>query len=208
MLHFEEVEKERQNILDKMQKDYEKREKEIHEYLDNKLRKEERPSTSGLSPKKIDVPNILNLDSDEGTDDEFFEMPLPPIPSKSPRSAVSGQLSIIDNEAIDMDTPSVKSARFTTPKLQNISSSFKFPSPPTRYAPPPPLNFESNYESVLSTPSPQEPDNFSPTSINVEAVVHSPIEMAPTIPDQSTPTRSSVPVIIEMTKKSLLQSDL
>jgi len=191
-----------------MQKDYEKREKEIHEYLDNKLREEERPSTSGLS-KKIDAPKILNLDSDEGTDDEFFEMPLPPVPSKSPRSAVSGQLSIIDNEAMNMDSPSVKSARFTTPKLQNISSSFKFPSPPKRFAPPPPLNLESNYESVQSTPSPPEPENFSPTSVNVEAVVHSsiPDETAPPIPDQSSPRRSSAPVIIEMTPKSLLQSD-
>ncbi|KAL7028071.1 hypothetical protein ACKWTF_005711 [Chironomus riparius] len=189
-----------------MQKDYARREKEIHEYLDNKLREEERPSTSGLS-KKIDVQNILNLDSDEGTDDEFFEMPLPPIPFKSPRSAISGQLSIIDNEAMDIDTPSVKSARFTTPKLQNISTSFKFPSPPTRFAPPPPLNLETNNESATSTPSPQEPRNFSPTSLNIESIVHSPNEVAPPIPEQSTFRRSSAPIIVEMTEKSLLQSD-
>lgn len=191
---FSQVEKERQRIFEEMQKENELREREI---FDNKLKADEKPSTSGMS-KMIDVPDVLHINSDDETDDEFFELPLPPIPIKTPpRSAESGQISIIDNEAVD--SPSVKSVRFETPKIQNIRSSFQFPSPPTRYAPPPPLNLESNYESAaLAKPSIIDDENVaSPTSIDVEALVHA--EMV----DEN----SSKPIIVGMKPKSLLQSD-
>jgi hypothetical protein len=102
---FSEIEKERLKIYQKLQKDYAQKEKQIDEYLEIELRNEKnsspQPSTSMLNKRKI----IANQhDNEDETDDEFFEMPLPPIPVKSLAFSTS-QISIIDNEAIKNALP-------------------------------------------------------------------------------------------------------
>lgn len=197
LMHFEELDRERQKILDKIQRDRNETEKKINEYLENRLNEEPRPSTSGTyNPRNISAPNIIHIDSDVETDDEFFEMPLPPIPTKSPRSVVStGQISIIDNEAVGLDSPSSKWTYFETPKIQNKSESFRFPS---RFAPPPPINIESNDEDetdkVKEDQIEREPNNI-PHDVKDEDA-------------QEIIRRSSQPIIVGVIPKVVLESEI
>jgi hypothetical protein len=113
-LQFAKVEQQRLTLYEKMQADDQKRAKEIDEYLENALKAEDMHATPQL--KMID-----ELDGDE-TDDEFFEMPLPPLPAE--------QTSVIDNETVATASARVQE----TPKIENA---FVFPRVPLRHRPPP-----------------------------------------------------------------------
>lgn len=144
-LYFAQIEKQRQTLYEQMHSEHLKREIEINEYLDKALDLESQPQPSTSGQLKM----IDELDEGNGTDDEHFEMPLPPLPSPSSFSkssaGVSGQTSIIDNEAVDNKTPSICSVKLEdeTPKIENNSSSlFKFPpvqSTSRQFDPSPPI---------------------------------------------------------------------
>jgi hypothetical protein len=113
-LQFAKVEQQRLTLYEKMQADDQKRAKEIDDYLENALKAEDMHAPPQL--KMID-----ELDGDE-TDDEFFEMPLPPLPAE--------QTSVIDNETVATASARVQE----TPKIENA---FVFPPVPLRHRPPP-----------------------------------------------------------------------
>lgn len=197
--YFAEMERHRWQLYQKMQADHLKRENEIEKYLRDE---QEKPSTSKAGNinnrgplNLIDVAN--NVDSGgDSTDDEFFERPLPPLPvnviAKSP--TVSDQTSIIDNEAIVAKTPKMTMTSVEnveeTPKVGN-DGHFVYPPKENRAPPPPPLHIpieiSSNSPSLLIRS--KTPENETPVIMN--------------------PQRDSThPIIIDVTPKSLLESEL
>lgn len=184
-IYFAEMEKQRQQIYQKLYEEHHRREIEIAELFDEQdgKRNDSQSRPNQIQSKLID--GVAHIDHQgDSTDDEFFEMPLPPLPQSSPKS---GKLSIIDNEEISPSTSIVQE----TPKVDNITNSFKFPPPPSRKPPTPPVAktfVASSLPPVLPRPSSISP----PTSPKNEK------------PDQRD---SAQPVIIDLTPKSLLQSD-
>lgn len=204
---FAEMEKHRWLLYQKMQADHLKRESKIEKYLE----KQEQPSTSSMGGhNRLDLMNVNDaVDSGgDSTDDEFFERPLSPMPIKSPTA--SDQTSIIDNEAINPKTPS-SSTSFgkveETPKVENnehVSTRFKYPSMPSRAPPPPPLQIPSEISNFVPPLSSRSTTTISPssslsTSSSME-IIH-PVFMNPN-------RISTHPVIIDITPKSLLESEL
>lgn len=100
-----ELERERQRILDKTLR----KENEIAKYLEE----EELKSSSKFSGTN-EKPNVV--DHGDSTDDEFFELPLPPIPV-----VLSGASSIIENDQYIESHPA--------PSTSNTNKS-KFSWPP------------------------------------------------------------------------------
>lgn len=187
-IYFEEMEKERQQIYQKLYDEHHRREIEIAELFvddrDGKFKDLQSPPNQ-IQSKLID--GVANIDHQgDSTDDEFFEMPLPPLPqcSSSPKSE---KLSIIDNEEVSPSTARIQE----TPKVSNVTASFKFPPSPTRKAPSP--SIKTSFDSSSLPPVPPRPSSISP----------------PNSPkSEKTDQRDSAqPVIIDLTPKSLLQSD-
>lgn len=128
-IYFAELEAERQRIVDKMNHENQQKEIEIVKYLDEPAQS----SSNQIQSNAIDGDfKVEQIDPGDSTDDEFFERPLPPVPS--PPSLKSGQLSIIDNETISSQTSRIIQE---TPKVENTSSIFNFPEAPTRPLLPP-----------------------------------------------------------------------
>jgi hypothetical protein len=184
--YFAEMERHRRKLYERMQAEHRQKEKAILEMLS----RHEQPSTSSGGGSNhaqfnlIDVANVDAVDDGDLTDDEFFEMPLPPIP-QSP--AASGQISIIDNEEIEAKTPKVQE----TPKVENVEfpRDFQFPPKPMRAAPPPPLYI------------PTQPNILRPRSNTASPETTYPIVMNPN-------RISTHPTIIDVTPKSMLESEL
>lgn len=140
-IYFAELEKQRQKIYDKMYKDHQTKEIEINEYL---RLQEGNPNALQLFPNQIFVNEIdglkkaaMNDHHDDSTDDEFFEMPLPPIPS-SPTE----KCSLDGNE--NVSPTSLLTAKIEeTPKVENTSSIFNF-SQPFKAAPPTQSDLDSS----------------------------------------------------------------
>ncbi|KAG5681352.1 hypothetical protein PVAND_010796 [Polypedilum vanderplanki] len=184
-MQFAKIEQQRLTLYEKMRIEDEKREKEINEYLEKALLDEDLKATAS---------NELNKDEFDGdeTDDEFFEMPLPPLPLTTPDSA---QTSIIDNEAIE--TPLVKIEE--TPKIEN---SFAFPPlRQRRIAPPPPLNFQ------LNSPPPIPPRSFSASLPSPSYNATADVLLSSEQQQQLEESESINPVIIEIKPHKVLESD-
>jgi hypothetical protein len=184
-IHFAAMEEQRQKIYQKLYEEHHRKEIEIAELFDEKDTKhnESQSQPNQIQSKVID--GVAECDQHgDSTDDEFFEMPLPPLPESPPKT---GKLSIIDNAEAVPVTASVQE----TPKVDNVLSRFKFPPSPTGKAPSPPT--KKKYHASSLPPVPPRPSSISP----------------PNSPKtESTERRDSVqPVIIELTPKSLLQSD-
>lgn len=206
---FAEMEKHRWQLYQKMQADHLNREDRIEKFL----AKQEQPSTSTTMGGSNSAPLVLidvsdAVDSGDSTDDEFFERPLPPLPITSP--TVSEQTSIIDNEAINPKTPSSSTnigKIEETPKVGNnehVSTRFKYPSQPNRAPPPPPLQIPSEISNFLPPLPPRPITNISPplsSSSSSSMEIVNPVFMNPN-------RISTHPVIIDVTPKSMLESEL
>lgn len=168
-IHFAELEKQRQQIYQQLYDDHHRKEIEIDEMFNEK--NDAKSQSNQIQSNLID--GIAQIDHQgDSTDDEFFEMPLPPLPPSSPKI---GNLSIDDNESV------LSLAIQQTPKVINTTRSFKFPPSPTRKAPSPPPS--------SPPPIPPRPSSASPTN-------------------EATDQRdSALPFIVDVTPKSLLQSD-
>lgn len=150
---FAELEKERQRIIDKMYHDHQQKEIEIVKYLGEQEAKlaAQSPRPNQIQSNAIDGDfKVEQIDHGDSTDDEFFERPLPPIPS--PPSLKSGQLSIIDNEKISSQTSRIIQE---TPKVENTSSIFIFPEVPIR-----PLLPHSPTQPTVADPKPLLQSDF------------------------------------------------
>lgn len=193
--YFAEMEKHRRMLYEKMQAEHRQKENEILAMLS----RHEQPSTSNGGGNNyaqfnmIDVVKASVVDDADLTDDEFFEMPLPPLPEQSPQSpTASAQTSIVDNEIIEVKNPTVKTEE--TPKVENVdeSNKFNFPLKPKRAPPPPPLHIPS--QPNFLPPLPPRPNTASPQT---------------TYPIVMNPHRISThPTIIDVTPKSMLESEL
>lgn len=122
-VYFTELEKERQRIYEKMYGEQRIEEFEPATKLEqiNVFQFASNP----ISTNKIDheKQNIKN-DHDDETDEEFFEMPLPPVPTVERENE---SLSITDNEGTLSPTPTISTSIFQeTPKVNNIRRSFNF----------------------------------------------------------------------------------
>lgn len=153
-IYFAEVEKQRQQIYEKMYRDHAAKEIEINEHLKER---EDKLNDLQVWPNQILVNEIdgltkaaENVHHDDSTDDEFFEMPLPPIPT-SPNE----RTSIDENEDISAKI-SLTAVIHETPKVDNTSSVFLFPSP-TRPAPPIPFTLMNPPAKPTSTSIPISP---------------------------------------------------
>ncbi len=179
------MERHRRNLYEKMQAEHEKKEEEILEYL-NRHEKEQPSTSSGVVGNKSDAKATLIDVVDEGdlTDDEYFEMPLPPLPPDAKSPTESGQISITDNEAVAVKTP-IENIEKTTPKIENEDSV------PTRVAPPPPLFIPSSFYLPPLPPRPKtkSPESPFPVVLNAEK-------------------NPSIPTIVDATPKSMLESEL
>lgn len=180
-LYFAELEEQRQKILQKMYADQHQRELEIYEYLEQQEKELDKQFPSLHKPNihpnvTTDGINREKIDHGDSTDEELFEMPLPPIPN-SPISTKSGQASIIDNEQTPQQNSPLMPMSIETPKLQNVSVRFRFPPKVNYPAPPPPIIVKANDPPSL------------PATV-------SPIQR-----------ESTLPFIVEVHSKSLLQSD-
>jgi hypothetical protein len=204
-----EMERHRWQLYEKMQADHLKREKEITEYL---TKHQAQPSTSSGPLNLIDAANVVDdADGGDSTDDEFFEMPLPPLPMKSP--TVSGQTSIIDNEAVESKTPTARIEE--TPKVGNaehiFSTHFKFPPSPTRDPPPLPLENSTHITFRPSLPPPPPPPPPRQTSISSSPPPSTITSQSSSLVSETTTPPIIInphPVIIDVTPKSLLESEL
>lgn len=184
-IHFTAMEEQRNKIYQKLYEEHHRKEIEIAELFDEKDAKhnDSQSQPNQIQSKVID--GVAQFDHGDSTDDEFFEMPLPPLPQTPPRT---GKLSIIDNESVVPVT-----GVHETPKIDNISSKFKFPPSPTGKPPSPPVKIKSPASPVLP-PIPPRPSSISPPP-------------SPKI-EQTDQQDSVQPVIIDITPKSLLlQSD-
>lgn len=186
-IYFAELEKQRQKIYQQLYAEHHRKEIEIAELIDE--RRYERLNDPQSQPNQIQsnvIDGVVKIDHHgDSTDEEFFEMPLPPLPPSSPKS---GKLSIIDNEEVPFSTSQAQN----TPKVSNITSSFKFPPSPTRKAPSLPI--KTNFSSSSLPPVPPRPSSISP-----------PQSPKTKITDQRDSTQ---PVTTDdLTPKPLLQSD-
>ena len=121
-VYFTELEKERQKIYEKLYGVQKPAEFEPAKNLEqiNVLHFSSNP----ISSNKIDheKENIKN-DLDNETDEEFFEMPLPPVPIVEENES----LSVTDNEGTFSLTPTISTSILReTPKVNNIRCSFNF----------------------------------------------------------------------------------
>lgn len=188
-IRFAELEAQRQKIYSKMYDEHHQKEIEIAAHLEK------------LEAENPALTEVVQIDHHgDSTDDEFFEMPLPPVPAVGTSSPTSGQVSITDNEELPSITPSTSKVE-DTPKVDNAG--FRFPPQPTRPAPLPPLHIPKP-QPTRAAPAPPK-KYFDPTSLP-------PVPPRPSSAStQTTPPadeRDSVPpVIIDLTPKSLLQSD-
>lgn len=125
-IYFAELEKQRQQIVDKMYHDHQQKEIEIVKYLDEQEEKLAQSSTNRIQSNAIDGDfKVEQIDHHgDSTDDEFFEMPLPPVPTTP--SPKSGKLSIIENENVSAQTLAIEA----TPKIENTLNIFNFPEAP------------------------------------------------------------------------------
>lgn len=172
-----------------------------------------------LKAKEIDV-IVVSDGGGESTDDELFELPLPPLPATP--------LSQLDNDAISATSSSPHSKfQYDTPKIVNqAENQFDFPPEPTSLPPPLPQNVTSDSEQKTKdvkmrrnkfdlTSLPPLPPRTRKSSSSSSTSPTSPTSS--TFPTYSSPTspmaptnenrKSSQPVIIETIPKSLLQSD-
>lgn len=194
-IYFAELETQRQKIYSKMYDEHHQKEIEIEAYLEERAEK-----LDAVNPLQSCVTDeVVQIDHRDGdsTDDEFFEMPLPPVPleTSSPRS---GQISITDNEELPSVTSSELPVVDETPKVDNVG--FRFPPQPTRPAPLPPL-FMPQPRPIRTAPQiikkPFDPSSPPP-----------PIPPRPSsIPPPADERDSMAPVIIDLTPKPPLQSD-
>lgn len=198
-IYFAELEQQRQKIYSKMYDDQHQKEIEIVKHL---AEQEEKLIDSELQANQIQSKLIdggeknVQIDHDgDSTDDEFFEMPLPPVPTASPKS---GKLSIFDNEGVMPSAPSTSKIQ-DTPKVDNISSAFTFP----------PI---SNHPLTIPLQQSQREWRFDP--LPLPPVPPRPASLSsPGSPKSKTTDNdqrdSTQPVIDDPTPKpSLLQSDL
>lgn len=179
-IYFAELEKERQQIYENMYGEQQRMEIDSVKYLEehrpeivdtSQFRSNQIPSNVIDDEKRIE--KIYQGDENE-TDDEFFEMPLPPVPAISPKS---GKLSITDNEGISV-SPSTSIPTSTsqeTPKANNIDSVFSFPTPAN-------LHDNSSSRAHVSSNLPRSSAN-SETSDNLGHPVI--IDFTPKLPLQS-----------------------
>lgn len=184
-IHFAAMEEQRQKIYQKLYEEHHRKEIEIAESFDEKDAKLNDSQSQPNRIQSIVIDGVAQFDQHgDSTDDEFFEMPLPPLPESPPKT---GKTSIVDNESA---VPSSAMAH-ETPKIDNGTSRFKFPPSPTRKAPSPPE--KKKFDASTLPPVPPRPSSISPP--------HSPAT------EQADRRDSVQPVIIEFTPKSLLQSD-
>lgn len=175
-----ELEKQRLTIYQQMYDEHHQKEMEFFEEREEKLNDSIDVQSNVIDAKA----KVLHIDQrDDSTDDEFFEMPLPPVPLPSP---MSGKLSIIENEDIPLSaTPSTLKIN-ETPKVSNNDSSFKYPEQPTRPAPSPPV--KKSFSPPLPTVPPRPKSLSPPNSPKIDG-------------------DANQPLVVDLTPKSLLQSD-
>lgn len=188
--YFAEMERHRRHLYEKMQAEHRQKEKEILKMLNS----HEQPSTSSGGNNHAQFNLIDAVDDGDLTDDEFFEMPLPPLPAQSPPQSplMSGQTSIVDNEIIETPSPTVFIQE--TPKVENVEfpKYIKFPPKPKRLPPLPPLHIQP--QSSFLPPLPPRPNTASPETSY--SIVMNPNRL------------STHPTIIDVTPKSMLESEL
>lgn len=204
-MYFAELERERQEIVERMYGDDRRKEIEIVKYLEEREKLDASPNQ--IQSNVIDVDKKLEQIDHHGdsTDDEFFEMPLPPVPSTS--SPQSGKLSITDNEKISPSTARIQE----TPKVDNTINVFNFPPQPTRPAPPPPGIKGLNplpLPPVPPRPSSASPPISPPCSPKPENDPQNSMQPVDAIPKpESLQRESKQPIVVDVTPKALLQSD-
>lgn len=173
-IYFAELEEQRQKIYESMYNDQVREEIEIIKNLEKQRDIDGVPQIpSNQIPSNVidDDKNIEKIDHGDETDDEFFEMPLPPVPMISPNS---GKLSIIDNEGVSPSTSFLAATTSIqeTPKMNNSGNVFIFSQP----TPTPADNLEDNFSLAPHSPK-------SKTSGYLEHPVI--IDCAPKLPLQS-----------------------
>lgn len=198
-IYFAELEQERQKIYSKMYDDQHQKEIEIVKYL---AEQEEKQSNSPLQANLIqsmlidgrEKPVQIDHHNGDSTDDEFFEMPLPALPTPSPKSS---KLSIFDNEGVLPSAPPTSKIQ-DTPKIDNITSTFTFPPISNHSAPTPSTQTPREWKfDPLSLPHvPPRPPSLSSPSFSKSRTTEN---------DQRDSTQ---PVIVDLTPRPpLLQSD-
>lgn len=141
-IHFAAMEEQRQKIYQNLYEEHHRKEIEIAELFDEKDNSKSRPNQ--IQSNVID--ELAKIDQHgDSTDDEFFEMPLPPIPQSPPRT---GKLSIVDNAEVAAVTASVQE----TPKVNNLPNKFKFPLPLGK----------KKFDASILPPIPPRPSSISP----------------------------------------------
>jgi hypothetical protein len=153
------LEEKRKTMYEKIQAEHRQREKEISEYFERQEKqfKEEELKASTSQSKSIEI-------GGDSTDDEFFEMPLPPLP------ASEEQMSVIDNEAVGRQSSVTKF--HGTPKIENVSPLFQYPPPHLSSTIPPQTRMTDDSLKMKFDPLslPPVPPRLQPLSKNVNKV--------------------------------------
>jgi hypothetical protein len=240
--HFAELRRERARIQQEQQRE---KEVEVEKYLDEEMEKIDSSNVKVQSivmeKGKGEIIDVIvvnpGVHDDEGelTDDEFFELPLPPTPSRpssySPivTSAKSEKSSIVNNDEISLASSpsSFNPISYDTPKIDNHQIMFKFPPSPRRPPPPPPTTVnlitnqfnddnkkknlkeakeKRNLDLTLLPPVPPR-RKFSESSSSTSSNPTSPTANFNST-SNTTNRKSHQPVIIETIPKTLLESDV
>lgn len=217
---YDELQRERARI----QRENLEKKVEIEKYLDEAMKKIDFIPTVEIQSnvmekgkgEKIEVIVVKKGDAEgESTDDEFFEMPLPPTPAVSPCSISQNSLkseksSIVNNDDISVISPT-NPISYDTPKIDNHQIMFRYPDPPRRRPPPPPNNSkiikdETKIKKKFDLSNlPPVPPRKSSSSLSSSSNPASPRVV---ISSAESNRKSSQPVIIEAIPKTLLESDV
>lgn len=147
-IYFAELEERRQKLYEDMYENQHREEIETLKHLEQgKIVGVTQIRSNQIPSNVIDDEKMLEkIDHGDETDDEFFELPLPPVPAFFPKNV---KLSITDNEGISPTTSFIQE----TPKVSNNISVFNF-SQRT-----PAENLCDNASSKLPVLSPQSLSN-------------------------------------------------